>query len=314
MASPPKVLGAASWIMSALLWAGCSSAKPRVVARPMRPSAAFQSGFFTTSDGVRLHYLEAGRGASLVFVPGWTMPAEIWEHQIRFFSRQYHVIALDPRSQGVSGQASEGHHPQRRAQDIFELVRHLRLAPAVLVGWSLGVSELLTYVDDFGTSTIQGLVLIDGFVGSDPKANADPWVNDWLADLQRNRKSFTEKFVRGMFRKRYPEAYYIAIVSASLKTPTNTAFTLIGNYYVADVDQRPILQKLDRPLLFVASTQEDQAEMVKRFAPDAHVAVFSEAGHALFVDEAQRFNGLLQEFLITIAGTRLGVPLAPKAN
>jgi non-heme chloroperoxidase len=303
-----KVLGAAYWVVLILLWAGCSTPKPGIVSRPPPPKAIFQSGYFTTSDGVKLHYLEAGRGASLVFVPGWTIPAEIWEHQIRFFSHQYHVIALDPRSQGASGQTSEGHHPQRRAQDIFELVRHLRLAPVVLVGWSLGVSELLTYVDNFGTSTIQGLVLIDGFVGHDPQPNPGPRVNDWLADLQKDRKNFTEQFVRGMFRKRYPETYYAAIVSASLKTPTNTAFTLIGNYYVADIDQRPILQKLDRPLLFVASTQEDQAEMVERIVPNARIELFNNAGHALFVDEAQRFNGLLQEFLIE------GVPAAPKTD
>lgn len=38
-----------------------------------------QSQHFTTSDGVELHYLEGGSGPPLVFVPGWTMPAWIWE-------------------------------------------------------------------------------------------------------------------------------------------------------------------------------------------------------------------------------------------
>lgn len=61
-----------------------------------------QSRFFTTSDGVRLHYLEAGTGPALIFVPGWTMPAEIWEAQLRDLSREFRVIALDPRSQGAS--------------------------------------------------------------------------------------------------------------------------------------------------------------------------------------------------------------------
>jgi non-heme chloroperoxidase len=38
----------------------------------------FASHHFLTSDGVKLHYLEAGSGPSMVFVPGWTMPAWIW--------------------------------------------------------------------------------------------------------------------------------------------------------------------------------------------------------------------------------------------
>ena len=34
--------------------------------------------WFVTSDSVRLHYLSAGSGPTIVFVPGWTMPASCW--------------------------------------------------------------------------------------------------------------------------------------------------------------------------------------------------------------------------------------------
>ena len=81
-------------------------------------AAEVRGGFFTTSNGVRLHYLEAGRGPSLVFEPGWTMPADIWQPQIDYFSRSYHVVALDPRSQGESQKVTEGHSIERRAGDI----------------------------------------------------------------------------------------------------------------------------------------------------------------------------------------------------
>ena len=38
---------------------------------------AMESRFFTTSDGVHLHYLEAGNRnqKTILFIPGWTMPA-----------------------------------------------------------------------------------------------------------------------------------------------------------------------------------------------------------------------------------------------
>src|SRR5439155_20800358 len=64
--------------------------------------------WFVTSDSVRLHYLSGGSGPTIVFVPGWTMPAEIWEPQLRYFVRSHRVIALDPRSQGASDRVSEG--------------------------------------------------------------------------------------------------------------------------------------------------------------------------------------------------------------
>ena len=62
---------------------------------------AAKSGYFTSSDGVRLHYLEAGSGPAIVFVPGWTNPAWIWEPQIRNFSKKYRVVALEPRFQDL---------------------------------------------------------------------------------------------------------------------------------------------------------------------------------------------------------------------
>ncbi len=126
----------AAWVLlSALLTLGAAAQQ------------APTSGFFTTSDGVQLHYLEAGSGPGMVFVPGWTMPAWIWEAQLRHFAAHYHVVALDPRSQGESAKPGHGNSPERRAQDVHELVQQLKLGPAVLVGWSLAVPELLTYAD-----------------------------------------------------------------------------------------------------------------------------------------------------------------------
>src|ERR1700680_1411799 len=77
-----------------------------------------KDGFFQTTDGVRLHYWEAGSGPGIGFEPGWSMPAWIWENQIRHFAEHYHVVALDPRSQGESDKPSEGNSPEGRAGDL----------------------------------------------------------------------------------------------------------------------------------------------------------------------------------------------------
>ncbi len=256
-----------------------------------------KSGFVTTSDGVRLHYLESGSGPAILFVPGWTMPAEIWEPQIAHFAAGHRVVAMDPRSQGASGKPAEGHYPERRAQDIKEVVDQLKLAPAALVGWSLAVSELLTYVEQYGTSTVRALVLVDGTIGSDPnpKETAQTWA--WTKALQVNRREFTEKFVRSMYAKPQPEAYLQRVVAASLKTPTNSAVVLIANS-TARGDWRSVLPKLDRPVLYAAGPRmKAQAQMLKSRLPSTRVEVFDDCGHALFIDDAPRFNRVVEEFL-----------------
>jgi len=255
-----------------------------------------KGGFIITSDGVRIHYLEAGKGPPIVFVPGWTMPAEIWEPQIARFSNNYRVVAVDPRSQGESDRPTEGHYPERRAQDIKELAEQLRLAPVVLVGWSMGVSEVLAYVEQFGTSTLRAVVLVDGMF-SPPGPQFVATMGRVLRQMQANRAAWTDQFVRSMYRRPQPEDYLRKIIAASLKTPTNTAVTLSANMTAGD--WTAVLSRLDKPVLYVYASPmlKPQAALVKEQIPGATVEAFEDAGHALFVDEAERFNAVLEKFL-----------------
>src|SRR5438445_2088714 len=131
---------------------------------PSAKAQARRSGFFKTSDGIRIHYVEAGSGRPIVFIPGWTMPAWIWQKQIDEFSKKYHVVAVDPRSQGESDQPAFGHLPETRARDYKELVDHLALKKPVLVGWSMACAELAKYAEQFGTDNVAGIVLVDGYL------------------------------------------------------------------------------------------------------------------------------------------------------
>ena len=103
----------------------------------------------------------------MVFVPGFTAPAEIWEPQLDHFAATHRVVALDPRSQGRTEKTTEGHHLVRRGKDIGELIDHLGTAPVTVVGWSLGVLEILTYVREFGIDPFRGVVLVDMRLGVD---------------------------------------------------------------------------------------------------------------------------------------------------
>ncbi len=276
-----------SWLVPALLLTAAAS----VSANP-----AAKSGYFTTSDGVRLHYLEAGSGPAIVFVPGWTNPAWIWEPQIRHFSKKYRVVALDPRSQGESEQVTEGHYPERRAQDVKELIEQLQLAPVVVVGFSMGVTEVLSYVDQFGTDLLSGVVLVDDRIGSEVNIQELNEFFGFVKQLNMNRRQWIEQFLPVAFKKPQPEAYLKRITAASLKVPTNTAIALLAGYWGRD--WRPVLEKLDKPVLYtITKPLESQGEMLKAKLPSARVELFPEAGHVLFVDETDRFNAILEDFV-----------------
>ncbi len=257
-------------------------------------SARAESRYFRSSDGVRLHYLEVGQGQTIVFVPGWTMPAKIWEPQIRHFANSYRVIAFDPRGQGESEIARDGYTIDRRARDIAELLEQVG-APVVLVGWSLGVLESLEYVNLVGTDRLMGLVLVDNSIGEEPPPVSDP---TFLKRLRENRTATTERFVRGMFRTPQSDMFLRQLMTSARGMPLEASVALLSYPYPRQ-HWKELAYRTDKPVLYVVSERfRGQAENFKKNRPEGHIEIFEKAGHALFVDEAERFNQVLGDFLV----------------
>lgn len=282
-------------LLAALLIAACMSAAESASAQ-----MPIGSGHFKTSDGIRLHYLEAGSGPLLVFVPGWTMPAEIWDPQIRYFARTHRVVALDPRGHGRSEKPAHGYYPSRRGQDIGELLEHLGSEPAVVVAWSLGVQETLVYAQEHGTSDVRALVLVDwDLVDDEPEYFTARFVS-----LQVGRENWTRQFVEDIFQNPPSKKYLEAITQAALSVPTNATAIMIANIILMGPnDLSSIVDALDRPALFVYSSlgwAVEAAEEVRQHWPESSVEVINETSHALFVDQPERFNQVLEEFIATL--------------
>jgi non-heme chloroperoxidase len=293
---------------------------------------AERSGFITTSDGVKIHYIEAGHLStspsaqignpmpkdavikkgeiglsaahqfpSILFVPGWTMPAWIWQSQIDYFSHDYRVVAMDPRSQGQSSQTNDGLYPAARARDIKAVVDQLHLAPVVIVAWSMAVVETMAYVDQFGTGDFAGLILVDNDAGGRAPADAD---QDFglLKGVLEDRQKAADGFIRTLnFKKPHPEGYINKVEKASLQVPTNSAVALLVGYFVADY--RPVLPKIDKPVVICAAKSGYMSTIVamQKNIPTSKLEIFEGDGHALFVDDPDKFNALVEDFLLNLA-------------
>jgi non-heme chloroperoxidase len=269
-----------------------------ILSVPIVQAQATQSGFFKTSDGVRIHYLEAGSGRPIVFIPGWTMPAWIWQKQIDEFSKNYHVIAVDPRSQGESDKPPYGHLPETRARDYKELVDQLGLKHPVLVGWSMACGELVKYAEQFGTDNTAGLVLVDGFLTDLPSSEMFVALSGWMNQLQLDRQKQADGFVRTMYKKPQADDYLNRVIDASAQVPADTAVILIYNM-IAVKDFSPGLARMNRPVLFTyqPETQQTADYLKSKLGDQLRLERFDGDGHALFVDDPEKFNHVLEEFL-----------------
>jgi non-heme chloroperoxidase len=268
-----------------------------------------------TSDGVRLHVIEAGAprpGQPVVlFVPGWSMPASIWMPQLEALSRTHRVAAIDPRGQGDSEVPRNGYTTERRAQDLHELV--YQYESVVLVTWSLGSLEALQYLRTWGDSKIAGLVIVDSSVGeasapvvlpnappepaTEPRPPKGPQLS-FTQELRQDREKAIANFVKDIFKRPQAPEFLMALRNSALRMPLEASLSIFPGNRIARERWRAAVMGYPKPLLYVVTPQfAGQAFSLKKNRPATQVEVFETAGHALFVDEPERFNLLLADFL-----------------
>lgn len=266
---------------------------------------------FITSDGARLHYLEAGPALArtVILVPGWTMPGWIFEPQIAALSDRFHVLALDPRGQGDSEVTRFGYSWERRGADIGDLIAAAGGSePVVLVGWSLGVLDTLSWVHQAGDARIAGLVLIDNSIGELPAPVAREGAStaspaDAAPIPEAERRLRRAAFIASMFSRDPGAAYRARLTDLALRMDQADERRLLA-YDMPRETWREAVHSVRGPVLYVIRPRwREQAANLAAAKSNASVAVFETAGHALFVDEPERFNALLIDFL-----DRLDVP------
>ncbi len=254
---------------------------------------------FQTSDGVFLSAIESGNAdaaLTIALIPGWCMPAWLWQPQIDALSARYRVAALDPRGQGESDVPASGYHFERRAADIHEFL--LPYQNVLLAGWSLGALEVLEYAHRYGESKLAGMALVDSSVGELP---APPPGGTFLQSLREDRDKTLDGFVREMVAKPRPEAEFTALLQDVKRMSLENSIALLSSGIPRE-HWKACAHTFKKPLLYVVTPQfEGQARNLEKNRPGTRIEVFSDAGHALFMDEPQRFNRLMTDFAETLA-------------
>ena len=254
---------------------------------------------FRSSDGLTLHYLEAGAGErTIVFIPGWLMPAEVFRHQVEALAPRYRVLAFDPRSQGQSQVSGGAHTPALRTRDIDELLAAAQVGDFVLAGWSLGVLESLDYIEKYKPARLRGLMLIDNSIGAGkPPTSRSPHFFEKLMDPV-GRTDFLKEFCTGLFRNPPPAGLLETVQASALRVPPGAARQTISQPYPRSY-WHDIVWRQQVPILYAITPRyRDQGEELAAARPQlANVMVFENAGHALFVDEPERFDAAAEALM-----------------
>jgi pimeloyl-ACP methyl ester carboxylesterase len=268
------------------------------------------------ADGdVKLSYLEAGTGPTIVLLPGWSQTAEQYRYQLEGLSAQYRVIAFDHRGHGDSDKPGRGYRIARLAADLQNVLVALDLRDVTILGHSMGCSVLWCHFDLFGAGRIARYVFCDQ---ATCLTRNPEWTDQQVADygpiftpdsVSETANALrgpggaqaTVGFLRSMVTADMPAEVFQWIVDMNMKMPRAAAADLLYNH--CHQDWREVLPRIDRPTLFIGGKGSLVPHSCVRWeasqVPGARVEIFDdeEAGsHFMFIENARKFNALLAQF------------------
>lgn len=273
---------------------------------------------FADSDGVKLYYEEAGRGAPIVFVHEFADGLRSWEGQMRHFSRRYRCIAFNARGYPPSDvpESASQYSQAIATDDIAGVMRDLGVRRAHIIGCSMGGYATLHFGLRYARMA-RSLTVIGAGYGSDSDKRAQ-----FLRDTEVMARRFDELGT--------PEAittYQIGPARVQLANKDPRAFRefceeFAGHSALGSANtlrgvqaRRPTIYSLARGLArmkaptHIISGDEDNnclepGIFIKRVCPAARLTVVPATGHAVNIEEPDLFNRLTDEFLALVDSGR----------
>lgn len=258
-------------------------------------------------NGADLYYEEHGEGQPIVFLHGGTAGLRYFEPQLMGLSNEYRTIAFDFRGHGRSEKTELGHTFGQYARDVQTFLEQLELDRVVLVGWSMGALISWEYIHQFGTDRLRALVDIDmepsplkrldyehGTYGTEDLEGA-------IERIQRDPIALLDEQAEALLKDPPTRELRNLILDEGSRTPPPIQGSLVSELSFIR-DYRDVLRAIDVPALVCAGADEKwrsvaSVEYAAELIPDARFELFQESGHCITIEEPERFNQVLSDFV-----------------
>lgn len=261
----------------------------------------------TAPDGVQLAVQESGNlaGPAIVFIHGLLGSRLNWEQQIASPDLQrYRLITYDLRGHGLSGKPedAEAYRDGRRyADDLAAVIKATGARQPVLVGWSLGGVVMSNYLAAYGDGDIGALVYVDGVIElNGALITAHPAVYAGMASTDlKTHLDAVRTFLALCFHTQ-PDA---ATFERLLSNAAMASWTMTKTIPSMTVAAAQSLPQVRVPLLALYGARDalvntdPSLARLRALNPRMQAKVYANAGHAPFLEEAQRFNRDLAAFV-----------------
>jgi pimeloyl-ACP methyl ester carboxylesterase len=255
-------------------------------------------------DGRAFELVEHGRpgGTPLLLLHGITDTWRSFEPVLPFLPDDWHVVSLSQRGHGGSDEALS-YRTREFAADAAAVMQALGMAPAVVVGHSMGAANAMRIAIDF-PSHVRGIVAAGAFASFADKPDLVGFIEEEVASLDDTVPyALGDAFQRDTLAGPVAPGLVETMVAECLRTPPATwrgAFAgLLEDDFGAELGciDVPVLLAWGDADSFVP--EEDQRRLQRALARSTR-SVYRGVGHALHWERPERFASELEAFVASL--------------
>lgn len=269
-------------------------------------------------NGVKLWYEITGNGFPVVFSHEFAGDYRSWAPQISFFSRRYKVIVYNNRGYPPSDIPTdpEAYSQDILIEDLYQLLLHLHIPKAHIVGLSMGGNVAL----NFGIKHPElcaSLVIAGCGAGSTNREHFEQNIKTIVNKLETEGMKNVAEFysvgpTRVQFKLKDPKGWATFKEQLAEHSAVGSALTFRG----VQRNRPTIFQLEDKlkhlrvPTLVLIGDEDEPciepAIFMKRHIPSAGLVVLPQSGHTINLEEPDLFNRMVLDFLTAVDGGKMG--------
>jgi pimeloyl-ACP methyl ester carboxylesterase len=269
---------------------------------PLMSKAEFGDDAFVEIDSRQVHYVEAGKGAPVILVPGSFSTYRTWNPILPMLAKQFHVLAVDYLGTGDSDKPREGFRYSigEQADVIADIIRTLRLGKTRVVGVSYGATIAFNLAARH-PELIAKVVSIEGGIlrpRSLPGGPMEKWLQyPVLGDLALaliRTGWFNEPAMEVIAGDWFPKMTkperrrMLEELSYNTRSAARIAWYRIGRSPQTLIPFEEEAKRISAPILYLAGNRSDFRDMtaetirfLRQFLPHAEIRTFEDGIHNL---------------------------------
>lgn len=256
--------------------------------------------------GSTIHYLDTGKGNTIVLLHGFGEDSQIWNRQIALLSQNYRLIVPDLPGSGNSSMLSTPDTIEAYATAIEALLNHLSVNKCIILGHSMGGYITLAFAEAFPERLLGwGLIHSTAFADSEEK-NMNRQRGIELMQ-QYGAYAFLRNTIPNLFADSYKkqEPKVLDELIESAKAFTTEACCAYYKAMQLRPDRTQVLSGSKTPVLFVLGTEDVAAPLNDllqqvHLPPTAYIHILENVGHMGMLEATDEVNMRIAAFAADI--------------